>query len=563
MEDGGWRTEDVPHSSFLVPHSSFLRPRSPVSFARRLLHDTDGQVLLLGVILLAALLAFMLVIPNGTKATTQKMRTQTAADAGAFTGSIWLARALNLSANMNVGIKSMYTWMTVLTAAEALALALDSLAGTRALACNMTSALFLNNDPRYAGVNVYPQSIRMLDTTAKWLYDLQTDIAGSFPVVAQTMGSSEARRDASGGNASSQNPGGMVLARTQDSLSLVASHSGDSLVYSALMQLGAALGSGMPNPLPDTTNVRKPTASVTIDSATYEIKARYKLPSRWSTLAQKDSFFIYPPPLVYMKKRVTQFCDSASKEDTAFKEWLWPFGDWQAYRNGTNWIHDWLDRRYWSLVKCTDTTIILHVPDQVFFDSTFTMRKFTDMTDTAKWHRDSSHYWGPPYYPSPGDSLSPRAQYLVDMGYSVIVQQSYFTFSWDTTTAAESTRGNQGTRLRPRRLNPGRKLYAVSYVWRLAGTVSPLGMGAAVGGALFPRSRVAAPCPMLAVARAEPFLAGSQQTTAGYFFTPGWDVRLTPLDSAGVQDICSDTAYTSHSLTSLNLQNLRKYVLLP
>jgi hypothetical protein len=68
---------------------------------------------------------------------------------------------------------------------------------------------------------------------------------------------------------------------------------------------------------------------------------------------------------------------------------------------------------------------------------------------------------------------------------------------------------------------------------------------------------------MLAVAKSEPYLALSNPAPEDYFFAPNWDVRLTPLDSAGVLDITSDTAYTSHNLNSLNLENLRKYVLLP
>ena len=175
-----------------------------------MLSDTNGQVLLLGVIVIVALLAFMLAIPNVTHVTAQKMRAQTAADAGAFTGSVWLARALNLSANMNIGIKSMYTWMTVLTTAQALALALhsDSLdPSVMAIGHGITLALFGNSDPVYTASSLYPQSIQKLAETAQWLYDLQGDIVGSFPAVAATLGSSEARRNASGGNPLSQNPG--------------------------------------------------------------------------------------------------------------------------------------------------------------------------------------------------------------------------------------------------------------------------------------------------------------------------------------------------------------------
>src|SRR5437763_550380 len=92
--------------------------------AGRLLHDTSGQILLFAAVMGVAILAFLLAVPNGTQVTTQKVRTQTSADVGAFTGSIWLSRSLNLTASMNIGIRSVHMWMVVLTMGEALAQAL-------------------------------------------------------------------------------------------------------------------------------------------------------------------------------------------------------------------------------------------------------------------------------------------------------------------------------------------------------------------------------------------------------------------------------------------------------
>ena len=137
-------------------------------------------------------------IPNGTQVTTQKVRAQTAADAGAFTGSVWLARALNLNANMNIGIKSAYTWMTVLTMGEALAKALysDTLdPSVRAMGQGITLALFGSSNPVTVHSVEYPGSIQKLDTTAQWLYALQDDIAASFHDVAATLGTEEACRN--------------------------------------------------------------------------------------------------------------------------------------------------------------------------------------------------------------------------------------------------------------------------------------------------------------------------------------------------------------------------------
>ncbi|MEO0078097.1 MAG: pilus assembly protein TadG-related protein, partial [candidate division WOR-3 bacterium] len=127
---------------------------------RGLVHDDKGQVLLYGAVIAVVLLIFLLVIPNSTYIMTQKVRIQTAADAGAYTGSVWLARGLNLNASLNVGIKSMYTWMTVLTMASALAQALYSDThdlSVRQMGQEITQALFDNSDPVYVAGNVYPQ----------------------------------------------------------------------------------------------------------------------------------------------------------------------------------------------------------------------------------------------------------------------------------------------------------------------------------------------------------------------------------------------------------------------
>jgi hypothetical protein len=82
-------------------------------------------------VLVLAALACLLAVTNVTRVVVKKVQAQTAADAGALTGSVWLARALNLNADINIGIRSVYEWETVLTVAEALAQALYSDALTR------------------------------------------------------------------------------------------------------------------------------------------------------------------------------------------------------------------------------------------------------------------------------------------------------------------------------------------------------------------------------------------------------------------------------------------------
>ena len=506
----------------------------------RLFHDTNGQVALLGVIAVAALLAFMLAIPNGTQATIQKMRAQTAADAGAFTGSIWLARALNLNAHMNIGIKSMYTWMTVLTAAQALALALysDSLdASVRAMSREITLALFGNSDPVYTASSIYPQAIQKLAETAQWLNDLQSDVAGSFPMVAQTLGSDQARRNASGGNAMSQNPGGMVLVRAEDSLSLVASASGDSLMFSDLRQLAGALQTIPTND----SNIGPAHGLITVDSLDYEITAYYGDSSQWCDVRQVlgHMYHDYIQQLFYNNTTCTY--------DTGYAFFDSPGGRrWTAYLQGDSWAAPFANPPW--------TWIWSHPGNNRYKrDTVVTMRHVVRRSDPG-YGRYNYHPW------SIGDSILPGSRPYVNNGDVVDSSSTYLTGFY---TGAESTSGNQGTKLRPRRRGPSDDLCAVSYVWRLGDSRSPFGLTPVIGGSLFPRSRVAAPCPMLAVARSELYLARDNPTEEDYFFAPDWDVRLTPLDSAGVYDICTDSAYSSHSLNSLNLEDLRKYVLLP
>jgi len=513
-----------------------MRIKNPL----RLLRDTNGQVLLLGVILIAVLLAFMLVIPNGTRVATQKMRAQTAADAGAFTGSIWLARGLNLNANMNVGIKSMYTWMTVLTTAEALARALYSDtadASVRALGRDITLALFGSSDPVYTSSSIYPQSVQKLAETAQWLYDLQTDVAGSFPVVAQTLGSAQARRNASDGNPSSQNPGGMVLARSESPLSLAFCRSGDSLMYADLMQLAGSLRCIPTND----SNVGPAKGVVLIDSHDFEIKAYYGDSSEWCDVRQVLG-------RIY-KDYIGQvfYNNTAHVYDTGYAYFDNPGGSrWTAYLHGDSWVAPFVNPP-WTLIDCQPG-------NNKYKRDTVVVQRHVVRRSAGNIGRYNYHPW------ANGDSILPGSRPYVNNGDFVDSSMGYPT---DFYTGAESTRGNQGAKLRLRRLNPGSGLYAVSYVWRLEDDHAPLGLGPVVGRSLFPRSRVAAQCPMLAVARSEPYLAGANPTEEDYFFAPNWDVRLAPLDSAGVQEICNDTAYSSHSLSSFDLEDLRRYVLLP
>jgi hypothetical protein len=518
-----------------------------------LLRDTSGQVLLFGAVLVLAILAFLLAMPNGTGATTQKVRAQTSADVGAFSGSIWLARSLNLTSNMNIGIRSVYTWMTVLTVGEALAKALHSDTldkSVDSLGKNITLALFGSANPTTVHSVEYPGAIRKLDTTALWLHQLQDDIATSFAQVAARMGSDEASRSM-GGNSLSQTAGGWALVRTNDSLPLLdTNYVGDSLLYAVLSKLPAALDT-----IPTlNSNITPATGLILINQNTWDIRAYYSDTSLW--MDRVDSFYHC------YKKPIIQSFQHGSVIDSGVEYFDSPGGgSYTAYLHGDSWAR-WIDRcneggthhpfiwpnvkpnlpykntAYWTLISGKG-----HPGNNRYkFDTCWTRIHLVKRTDTSSMH-----------------SLShDESTYVNAHGDDSV------TMRWIPTgfyTGAESTIPIKGPRVRPRRVNPNREFHTASYVWRQGGTSSPYGMSPPLGRALFPRSAVAAASPLFAVAQAVPFLPNGIND---FFFQPGWDVRLTALDSVGVVDITSDTAFARHTHTSFdNLEDLRKYVLLP
>jgi hypothetical protein len=515
---------------------------------RRLVHDTEGQVLLLGVVLIVVLLAFLLTIPNVTQVATQKVRAQTAADAGAFTGSVWLSRALNLNANMNIGVRSVYAWITVLTVGSALAKALHSDTldpSVRAMGQDISSALFGNSDPVYVSSNIYPQAIRKLDTTALWLHTLQGDIATAFHDVAATSGREEACRNA-GAYPPSQTAGGCVLVRTNDSIPLlVEGTTGDSLMYTDLNQLPATLDT-IPTGDP---NVGPATGLIIIDPNTYDIRAYYGDSSAWYNVKQWAHY--------YMDFILQVFRDTVTaKVDTGYRFFPKPgTPPWNNYKN----CRLWPDKRQPgdSWVSRFDN------PPHVIVDVQPGNNKYKIDTCVYVTHRVPK--WmpiGPWSWNNcqDGDSTLPIPG-LESLG---LVYDSSTVIPTGFYSGAESTVGYLGPRVRPRRGNPDRGFHTVSYVWRQGASAAPYGLSAPMGGVLFQRGAVTAPSPMLTVARSEPYLNRSAPTEHDYYFIPAWDVKLTPFDSTAVLEIANDTAFPSHSRGSFDhLEDLRECVLLP
>ncbi len=529
---------------------------------RGLVRDDNGQVLLYGAVIAVVLLIFLLVIPNSTHVMTQKVRSQTAADAGAYTGSVWLARGLNLNASLNVGVKSMYTWMTVLTMASALAQALYSDThdlSVRQMGQGITQALFDNSDPVYVANNVYPQAIQKLAETMQWLGTMQDDIARTFPMVAQTAGGQEACRNASGGDPASQNPGGATLVSTGDTLPTEVNGAGDSLVYFHLLQLAAALDT-IPTNDP---NIGPATGVILVDPNNLEIRAYYGDSSEWCTVRQVLKRLYKKPVVQTFRHNYTNVIDSGieyfqSSGGSRYVSYLQ--GDsWARYvlvcnEGGPHTPFIWPNGRptppykntaMWTLLNC-------HPGDARYKIDTVWIENYVVRRSDPAYGRWNVGRW------QPGDSILPGVS---DSGFEV---ESSYAYPTDFYTGAESTRGNQGTRVRPRRLSPDADLFTVSFVWRLGDTSqSPFGPAPRLGRAVLPRERVAAPCPMLSVAQARPYLALASPTEEDYFFSPNWEVRLVPIDSAGVYQITSDPRYEANRLSAINLEDLLKYVLLP
>jgi hypothetical protein len=553
-QEKGSRIPGIKDSSARHRTPRILESMNPIRFFR----DTSGQVLLFGAVLVLAILAFLLAMPNATRVTTQKVRAQTSADVGAFSGSIWLARSLNLTSSLNIGIRSVYTWMTVLTVGEAMAQALQADShdvSVRTIGQGITSALFGSSNPVTVSYTEYPAAIAKLDTTAQWLYTLQGDLATSFSSVAATLGSQEASRNM-GVYPSTQTAGGYAIVRTNDSVPLlVANTVGDSMLYADLLRLGPALDT-IPTMDP---NIGPATGRIIIDPTTWEIRAYYGDSSNWCDVRQRLKRFYKKAVIQEFRNKSTGVIDSAIQysgpgggtytsyvQGDSWAKWIlrcqesgthtpfiWPNGEPNSpYKNTAA----------WTLVKCSPTN------NKYKMDTCWVKRLRVLKSSVAY------SYWNVGKW-EPGDSILPG---VTDSGFEV---ESSFAYPTDFYTGAESTVGHKGARVRPRRVNPERAFHTVSYVWQRGASSSPYGMSPPLGRTLFPRNAVAPASPLFAVAQAVPFLPGG---VTDFFFEPGWDVRLTALDSVGVADITSDTAFASHTQGSFdNLEDLRKYVLLP
>ncbi|MBM3332889.1 hypothetical protein FJY68_13750 [candidate division WOR-3 bacterium] len=533
------------------------------TFTSRIFRDEKGQVLLFSIVLALAIIAFLLVVPNATRVTTQKVRAQTAADVGSFTGSIWLSRSLNLNANMNIGIRSIHMWMVVLTMGEALAQALykdTSHASVREMGEGLTLALLGTSDPVTAHSVEYPGAIQQLDAAALWLRSLQDDISASFSDLAAALGSEEASRTV-GSYPATQTAGGRVLVRTNDTIPLLAEDdSGDALIFADLAQLGSSLEH---IPTGD-SNITDAHGLIIVSPTTWDVWAYYTDSSRWYRVRQVLKRMYQKTIIQVFYNTVTGVYDTAAEYRQKPGKWM------NAYLQGDSWGH-------W-VVSCNES--VPHTPfiwpngvgnepyknspPWIFISGHPSDNRYKrDTVWQADLHipkNDTLGQWIYTY-PDSGNLLDSSFIWIRDSGDVVDTSTIRITGVY---VGAESTIGHKGGKVRPRRVNPDREFHTVAYAWRQEGSTAPYGMGAKIGGKLFPRSKVAPASPLFTVGQSQPYLGRTNPAAYDYFFTPAWDARLVAMDSAGVHVILGDTAYPGRSRSSFNnLDELRRHVLLP
>jgi hypothetical protein len=320
-------------------------------------------------------------------------------------------------------------------------------------------------------------------------------------------------------------------------------------MYEALSRLATSLES---IPTGD-SNIGPATGMIVVSpigTDTANIWAYYGDSSAWYDVKQWAHYYMDYIQQVFRDTR-------SGRIDTGYRFFRKP-GDppWNNYKN----VKLWPDPRQPgdSWVARYDTTAIFHILGAQPGNNKYKMDTCVSVSHRVpKWLPIGPWDWTGYQV---GDSTIPLPG-LESLG---IVYDSSRVIPTGFYSGAESTVGYLGPKVRPRRVNPNSQFHTVAYVWRQGAPCPPYGLCPPMGGMLFPPGPVAPLSPMLTVARAEPYLTGSDLSDVGYFFAPSWDVRLAPLDSLGIAEITGDTAYAGHSRGSLdNLQDLRRHALLP
>jgi hypothetical protein len=520
----------------------------------------DGQVMLFVILIMVALLAFMLSIPNVTYVTTAKMRAQTAADSGAYTASIWLARALNLIAILNVGIKWMYIWIMIQTMLMAVLALLDVLVfsgiGTTIAVAISTGIQFIffagtfytpgfppplgSGPAAIKQAPRYKDQVKALKANARWFYGMQTDIATTFPGLAIIMGTAEAKKNM-GGDFVQWDRGGfaLVLPNGAGEIPLVPDKSiflKTLEQYSKLFEDGPSLG----EEAGDESN------SFTFnDDLSIEAKAST---DRWDkvTVYQRWS---HSAVEVYQKWRHKVFRGITRERQ---KKFLDP-GEAAPYASGAACLPPPLPLQDWELIDVNSwDTESTQVQSQQF-----------EWKGLSKSEQDKIRKkWEEPQ----DNPVNSAAEDLRDQGFSCPVGNAWKVpkkVAEDTSEKSESEPENQQPI--PRRVDPDHEPMTVAFSWQadLAGSPGKFGPEPVMARALFPGQRVAPVYPLTGVGEAHPYLDIDNPKEADYFYAPQWDAKLRPISSEGAGQVSNENGYkTQASRGGFDIMQLLGLVLL-
>jgi hypothetical protein len=535
--------------------------------------DQNGQVTLFVILFMVGLIAFMLSIPNVTYVTGWKMRGQTASDIGAYTVSIWLARALNLIAVLNIGIRWMWVWMLVLTIVLAVALVLYAaghfplLAFLIPIACAISAVFFGQGDPIGAS-SVYPDALKALRNSAIWLNDLQDDIAQSFPLIALGMGTTEAYKNMHSSLPSLERGGFAFMQPKIDKIPLQEDFGG----ISDFMQ---GLSGGFNNYGHDCngSSTVNPDGSVT---STYKIKY---VDEMWILQKLRHG---------RGKWRIIQCADSQSlRKKYAATNWQKYPEDGDVFGSpyhpiGSAWLPALLPLqiRGWTLLPPPYSrvdTLERAVPDDGSVD------EYWQPETRCKWCWGMQHGMpgsgGPGYdweqftpqqkeaeltkyyYDTPARTFVPSADPLyTNAGYSIkyarLHEHKVEIECTKTTGPSENPGGNKGF---PKRVADGFDPYSLCFTWWIQS--SPLGLRPVMAKSLFKPGTAGSPLPMICLAEAQPYLDVDNPSKDDSFFSPSWDARLWPIAEEMADSVNSQIGGQLGG-SSFDFKKLLGYVLL-
>ena len=159
--------------------------------------DEGGQILAIAVAFALVLVVFLLTMPNVTRVISHKVRTQTAADAGAFSAMTWTARGMNIIHSANYGIAAMYIDMALDATLWGVSAILYYLpfGATQAIAIAIDSNMFKPGSEPVGALDGLVQDLNRLIGGAELIRDAQDAVLKGIPEYAQYKGDTVALRD--------------------------------------------------------------------------------------------------------------------------------------------------------------------------------------------------------------------------------------------------------------------------------------------------------------------------------------------------------------------------------